>query len=77
MFVQAHCPRCGAELTADTADCPVCAYGEVEDIVILEAQAPGVARPEPDSPNSSPRVLVPIAILIVVLVVIFAALARS
>ena len=75
--MQAHCPRCGAELTADTADCPVCAYGEVEDIVILEAQAPDLPRPEPVDPKAVPRVLVPIALLIVVLVVIFAALARS
>jgi hypothetical protein len=64
-------------MTADTVACPVCAYGEVEDIVILEAQAPGLARPEPVSRNSFPRVLIPLAILIVVLVVIFAALARS
>jgi len=74
--VVAHCPRCGAGLPADTVECPTCAYGDVEDIVILEAQPPGPARPEPPAatPSSLPRVLAALAILIVVIVAIFAAL---
>jgi hypothetical protein len=70
----ADCPRCGAGLAADAAECPVCAYGEVEEIVILEAQPPGPLRPEPADPSSLPRVLAAVAFLIVVIVVIFAAL---
>ena len=72
----AHCPRCGAELPADTVECPICAYGDVEDIVLLEAQTPRPASPEPPtmSPSSLPRVLAALAILIVVVVAIFAAL---
>ena len=72
--MQPHCPRCGAELPADAAECPTCAYGDVEDIVILEAQAPGLPRPEPIPPSSLARVLVLLAFLVVVIVVIFAAL---
>lgn len=75
--MQARCSRCGAELTADAAECPVCVYGDVEEIVLLEAQAPGASRPDPGRPAPSPRLLVVLAILLVVLVVIFAALALS
>jgi hypothetical protein len=70
--VEAHCPRCGAGLAADAVECPVCAYGEVEEIVILEAQPPGTSRSEPGSPSTIPRVLVAVAFLIVVIVVIAA-----
>jgi hypothetical protein len=74
-FVLAHCPRCGAELPVDTIECPTCAYGDVEDIVLLEAQSPRPVRPEPPAtPSSLPRVLAALAILIVVIVAIFAAL---
>jgi hypothetical protein len=72
--VEAHCPRCGAELTADATECPVCAYAEVEDIVLLEAQAPGAPPPAPANPSPLPRVLTALAILVVVIVAIFAAL---
>jgi hypothetical protein len=73
--VQARCPRCGAELTADAAECPVCVYGDVEEFVIVEAKAPGLAPPEPDrSGRPSPRLLVLLAFLVVVLVAIFVAL---
>ncbi|HET9769499.1 MAG TPA: zinc-ribbon domain-containing protein [Acidimicrobiia bacterium] len=73
--MQARCPRCGAELTADAAVCPVCAYGEVEDIVIVEATVPGVPRPESErSGRPSSRIFVLVAFLVVVLVAIFVAL---
>jgi hypothetical protein len=79
LLVQAQCPRCGAALPADAAECPICAYGDVADIVLLEAQAPGAPRPapaEPPPPNTTalPRVLAAVAILVVVVVAIFAAL---
>jgi hypothetical protein len=74
LVVEARCPRCGAELTADAAECPICAYGEVEEIIILEAQAPGAAPAGPAaSPSVLPRVLAALAFLVVVIVVIFAA----
>ena len=72
-FVQSPCPRCGAELTVDATECPVCAYGEVEEIVILEVQPPGAPRPAVAGPSALPRVLVALAFLVVVIVVIFAA----
>jgi hypothetical protein len=83
-FVQSPCPRCGAELTVDATECPVCAYGEVEEIVILEVQRPpaggyggvpreGQPRPAVAGPSALPRVLVALAFLVVVIVVIFAA----
>jgi hypothetical protein len=82
--VQAHCPRCGAELAADATECPTCAYGEVEEIVLLEAQPPGARGyggapreeqgPAPAKPSVLPRVLAALAILVVVIVAIFAAL---
>jgi hypothetical protein len=73
--VQARCPRCGVELTADAAECPVCVYGDVEDIVIVEATAPGLPRPEPErSGRPSPRVFLLMAFLVVVLAAIFVAL---
>ena len=66
-------------MTADTTDCPVCAYGDVEEIVLLEAQPAGPLRPsppDPSPPDPSPiaRVVAALAILIVVIVVISAAL---
>jgi hypothetical protein len=70
--VEAHCPRCGALLTADATECPTCAYGEVEDIVLLEAQAPEQPRPAPANPSPMPRVLAALAILVVVIVAIAA-----
>ena len=79
--MQRHCPRCGAELAADATECPTCAYGDVEDIVLLEAKAPGsrgAPREEqgaaPPTPSALPRVLAALAILVVVIVAIFAAL---
>jgi hypothetical protein len=72
--VEGTCPRCGAELTADATECPTCAYGEVEEIVLLEAQAPGAPRSAPAKPSALPRVLAALAILVVVIVAIFAAL---
>jgi hypothetical protein len=73
--VQGPCPRCGAELTADTTECPVCAYGDVEEIVLLEAQRPGSFPDEPTGGRSAlPRVLAGLAILVVVIVAIFAVL---
>jgi hypothetical protein len=72
--VDARCPRCGAELAADATACPTCAYGEVEDIVLLEAQAPGVARQTPATSSPLPRVLAAVAILVVVIGAIFAVL---
>jgi hypothetical protein len=82
--VQPHCPRCGAELTADATECPTCAYGDVEDIVFVEAQPTGAReyggppretqRPAPVNPSPLPRVLAALAILIVVIVAIFAVL---
>jgi hypothetical protein len=72
--VQAHCPRCGAELTADAAECPTCAYSDVEDIVLLEAQATGSPLPAPVDPSPLPRVLVALAILVVVIAAIIAVL---
>jgi hypothetical protein len=72
--VQAHCPRCGAELSPDATECPVCAYGDVEEIVLLEAQPPGLPPPATSRPSAVPRVLVAVVFLVVVIVVIFAAL---
>ena len=69
-----HCPRCGAELAADATECPTCAYGEVEDIVLLEAQAFGAPRQTPANPSPLPRVLAALAILVVVIGAILAAL---
>lgn len=71
--MQATCPRCGAALAADAAECPVCAYGDVEEIVLLEAQRPGPAPGEPRRTSALPRVLAGLAILIVVIAVISAA----
>lgn len=70
---EARCPRCGAELTADTAECPTCAYGDVEEIVLLEAQASGMAPPPAANASTLARVLAALAFLVVVSVVIFAA----
>jgi hypothetical protein len=72
--VDRHCPRCGAGLAADATECPTCAYGEVEDIVLLEAQAPGAPRQPAADPSPLPRVLAAVAILVVVIGAIFAAL---
>jgi hypothetical protein len=72
--VQPHCPRCGAELTADATECPTCAYGDVEDIVFVEAQPTGAPGPAPVNPSPLPRVLAALAILVVVIVAIFAVL---
>ena len=72
--MEAHCPRCGAELTADATECPTCAYGDVEDIVFVEAQPTGVPRSAPVNPSPLPRVLAALAILVVVIVAIFAVL---
>jgi hypothetical protein len=71
--VEARCPRCGTELTADAAECPTCAYGDVEDIVLLEAQASGTVPPPAVNSSTLPRVLAALAFLVVVIVVIFAA----
>jgi hypothetical protein len=71
--VEAHCPRCSAELPADAVECPICAYGDVEDIVLLEAQSPLTPRPEPADPSPLPRVLAALAFLVVVIAAIFAA----
>ena len=72
-MVEARCPRCGAELPADAAECPTCAYGEVEDIVLLEAQASGLVPPPEADSSTLLRVLAALAFLVVVIVVIFAA----
>jgi len=72
--VQGPCPRCGAELTADATECPVCAYGDVEEIVLLEAQRPGSLPSEPSGRSPVPRVLAVLAILVVVIVAVFAVL---
>jgi len=72
-FVEANCLRCGAQLPADAVECPTCAYGDVEDIVILEAQSPIAPRPEPADSSALPRVLAALAFLVVLSVVIFAA----
>jgi hypothetical protein len=72
--VQAQCPRCGAALTADAAECPICAYGEVEDIVLLEAQALGTPAPGAAGRSPLPRLLAWAAFLVVVIAAIFAAL---
>jgi hypothetical protein len=61
-------------LTADTAECPTCAYGEVEDIVILEAQPLAPLAHPAEGRSSIPRILALLACLVVVIVVIFAAL---
>jgi len=61
-------------LTADATECPVCAYSDVEEIVLLEAQRPGAPAPATPHRSPLPRVLVALAILIVVIVAIFAAL---
>ncbi|MEW6474628.1 MAG: hypothetical protein AB1679_20435 [Actinomycetota bacterium] len=71
--MQASCPRCGAGLTDDAAECPVCAYGDVEEIVLLEAQRPGFPPPPPAGSSLMARVLTALAFLVVVIVVIFAA----
>ena len=72
--MQAQCPRCGAVLAVDATECPVCAYGDVEEIVLLEAQPPGMPPPAKPGPSALPRVLAAVAFLGVVIVVIFAAL---
>lgn len=72
--MQAQCPRCGTELAADATECPVCAYGDVEEIVLLEAQRPGLPSPAKPGPSALPRVLAAVGFLVVVIVVIFAAL---
>lgn len=72
--MQGNCPRCGAALTADTTECPVCLYGDVEEIVLLEAQPPRPSPPAPPRPSVLPRVLAALAFLVVVIAVIFAAL---
>lgn len=72
--MQANCPRCGAALTADTTEWPVCAYGDIEEIVLLEVQRPGTARPAPRPPSPLPRVFAGLTILVVVIAVISAAL---
>jgi hypothetical protein len=61
-------------LAADSAECPTCAYGEVEDIVILEAQPLEGSRPDGDGQSAVPRILALLAFLVVVIAVIFAAL---
>jgi hypothetical protein len=66
--VQGPCPRCGADLTADATECPVCAYGDVEEIVLLEAQRPGFPNTERPGQLPGPRVLAAVAILVVVIV---------
>ena len=71
--METRCPRCNTPLPADAVECPTCAYGDVEDIVLLEAQAPGAARPQPVKSSALPRILAATALLIVVMVVIFAA----
>jgi hypothetical protein len=73
--VQRQCLRCGAELTADATECPTCAYGEAEDLVLLQAQMPGAPQPLPASPPSIARILATLAILVVVIVAIIAVLA--
>jgi hypothetical protein len=60
-------------LPADATECPVCTYGDVEEIVLLEAKPPGAARSKPAGPSPGPRVLAGLAILVVVIAVIFAA----
>jgi hypothetical protein len=72
-FVEARCPRCGAELPADAVECPTCAYGDVEDIVLLEAKPPIAPRSEPTASSALPRVLAALAVLVVVVAVIFTA----
>ena len=72
--MEGRCPRCGAEVTADATVCPTCAYGEVEEIVLLEAQPPRAPNPVPGNPSPLPRVLAALAILVVVIGAIFAAL---
>ncbi len=72
--VQANCPRCGAALAADAVECPTCAYADVEEIAVLEAQPPGEIRRATPEPSSVPRVLAGLAILVVVVAAIFAAL---
>jgi hypothetical protein len=71
--VEGRCPRCGAQLTADAAECPTCTYGDVEDIVLLEAQASGMVPSRVSATSSLPRLLGLLAFLVVVIVVIFAA----
>lgn len=71
--MEAHCLRCGAELPADAVECPTCAYGDVEEIILLEAQSPMTVQPQPASPSALPRVLAALAFLVVVSVVVFAA----
>jgi hypothetical protein len=76
VLVQRQCPRCGAELTADATECPTCAYGDVEEIVFVEAHRPD-APPQPApvaNQSTMPRVLAALAILVVVIVAIFAVL---
>ena len=48
-------------------------YGEVEEIVLLEAQPPGAPRSEATGASPVARVLAGLAILVVVIAVIFAA----
>jgi hypothetical protein len=71
--VEGRCPRCGAELAADAAECPACAYSDVEDIVLLEAQASGMVPPPVAATSTLPRLLGLLAFLVVLIVVIFAA----
>lgn len=71
--MQGSCPRCGVGLPADATECPVCAYGDVEEIVLREAQPAAAARFDPVGPSPVPRVLAGLAILVVVIAVIFAA----
>ena len=61
-------------LTADATECPTCAYGDVEDIVFIEAQRTGAPRPGPLNSSPLPRVLASLAILVVVIVATFAVL---
>lgn len=71
--VEARCPRCGAELSADAVECPTCAYGDVEEIVLLEARPPVAPHSEPADASPLPRVLAALALLVVVIAAIFAA----